>query len=95
MSVREHVIQASIKLVILISVITMVVACKRIDPSSGEVVSANSAAQTTKTFNPRVCPSIGRCVERVCYDGTSYLVTGSGGITPEVMPNTDGFVRSC
>lgn len=92
MTSRDHLIQASIKIAVLVAVISLT-SCKRVDPVSGNPVPQNNT--TIQSSNPSVCTSLGRCVERVCYDGTSYLLTGAGGITPEVESGTNGFVRSC
>ena len=92
MTSRDHLIQASIKIAILVAVISLT-SCKRVDPDSGNSVEQSNTP--IRKSNPSVCTSGGRCVERVCYDGTSYLLTGAGGITPEVEPSTNGFVRSC
>ena len=92
MTSRDHLIQASIKIAVLVAVISLT-SCKRVDPASGNPIPQNGT--TTQSSNPRVCTSNYDCVERVCYAGTSYLITNRGGITPEVESGTNGFVRSC
>lgn len=92
MTFRDHLVQASIKIAVLAAVISLT-SCKKVDPATGNPIPQNTT--TTRQSNPQVCNNLGRCVERVCYDGTSYLLTGAGGITPEVEPGTNGFVRSC
>ena len=92
MSAREHLFYASIKIAILVAVISLT-SCKRVDPATGNAIPQNNT--TTQSSNPRVCTGNYDCVERVCYSGTSYLITNRGGIIPEVEPGTNGFVRSC
>lgn len=102
-SVTDELSQAMIKLFVLAGILAAISGCVRVDPNTGERVSnSNNTVGTVEdtAFTPQSSTLVAQIgmstwVYRTCIDGTSYLATTKGHITPEVEPNTNGFVKAC